>query len=135
MLKYKESYDIVIASRNLKNSIIKIRQPWYRVLAGKIFPLFVRMIAIRGIKDTQCGFKLFKKKSLRKILPLQTFDRWCFDVELLFIAKKYEFKIKEVPVIWINRKDSKMSLIKDSIGMLFDLFKIRYNNLIGKYKK
>lgn len=135
MLKYTKDYDIIIASRNLRDSIIKVKQPWYRVLAGKIFPLLVRMIVLKGIKDTQCGFKMFKKSAVKNIFPLQTFERWCFDVEILFIAKKLGFKIKEVPVVWVDRRESKMNLIRDSFKMLMDLFRIRYNNMTGKYKK
>ena len=133
-INYIKTYDIIIASRNLKESDIKIKQPMYRQLMGKTFPLLVNLIALRGFKDTQCGFKLFKTDVAKKIVSLQTFERFSFDVEILFIAKKLRYKIKEAPVIWIDKEGSKVNPIKDSIKMLIDLFKIRYNNLLDKYR-
>ena len=126
-------YDIVIASRNLKGSNIKVEQPIYRQLMGKTFPILVNLIALRGFKDTQCGFKLLKTDAAKKIVKFQTFKKFAFDVELLFIAKKLGYKIKETPVVWIDKKGSKVSPVKDSIKMLIDLFKIRYNDILGKY--
>jgi len=132
-MEYIKSYDIVIASRNLKESNIKVKQPVYRQLMGKTFPLLVNLIALGGFRDTQCGFKLFKTDAAKKIVSLQTFNRFSFDVEILFIAKKLGYKIKEAPVVWIDKEGSKVNPIKDSIKMLIDLFKIRLNNLLGKY--
>ncbi len=131
--KHLENNEVVIASRNLKESDIRIKQPIHRKLMGKLFSLLVRLVAVRGFKDTQCGFKLFKKEAAQKIFSLQTFERFSFDVEILFIAKKLKYKIKEVPVVWIDQKGSTVDPIKDSIKMLLDLFKIRYNNLRGVY--
>jgi len=132
-MEYIKSYDIVIASRNLKESNIKVKQPFYRQLMGKTFPLLVNLIALGGFRDTQCGFKLFKTGAAKRIVSLQTFNRFSFDVEILFIAKKLGYKIKEAPVVWIDKEGSKVSPIKDSLKMLIDLFKIRLNNLLGKY--
>jgi len=132
-MEYIDDYDIIIASRNLKESRIKVKQPAHRQLIGKSFPLFVNLIALRGFKDTQCGFKLFKTAIARRIASLQTLERFSFDVEILFIAKKLGYKIKEAPVSWIDKEGSKVNPIKDSIKMLIDLFRIRYNNLVGKY--
>jgi dolichyl-phosphate beta-glucosyltransferase len=102
MLGFINKFDIIIASRNLKESKIVIKQPFYRQLLGKTFPLLVRLLLISDIKDTQCGFKLFKNDIAKNIVKLQTINRFCFDVELLFIAKKLGYKIKEIPVIWID---------------------------------
>jgi len=133
-MNYIKEYDIIIASRNLKGSNIKVKQPVYRQLMGKTFPLLVNLIALRGFKDTQCGFKLFKTDVAKRVVSLQTFERFSFDVEILFIAKKLGYKIKEAPVVWIDKEGSKVNPIKDGIKMLIDLFKIRYNILLGKYK-
>ncbi len=133
--KYIDQYLIIIASRNLKESQIKIKQPKIRSTLGKIFPLVVNLFTIRGIKDTQCGFKLFRKDIAEKIFPLQTSKRFAFDVEVLFIAKKHGYKIKEIPVIWINALGSKVDPIKDSISMFFDLIRFRFNSICGKYNK
>jgi dolichyl-phosphate beta-glucosyltransferase len=132
-MKLIKNFDIVIASRNLKESNIKIKQPFHRKVIGKIFPFLVKLLALRGFKDTQCGFKLFKTNIAKKIVSLQTFNRFSFDVEILYIAKKLGYTIKEAPVVWIDKEGSKVNPIKDSIRMLIDLFKIRINNLLGKY--
>lgn len=133
-MKLIKKYDIVIASRNLKESDIRVKQPFYRQFMGKTFPLLVNLITGVGFKDTQCGFKLFKTRIAKKIVKQQTFERFSFDVEILFIARKMGFKIKEAPVVWIDKEGSTVSPIKDSFKMLIDLFKIRFNDLRGKYK-
>jgi len=129
-----EGFDVVIASRNLKASNIVVKQPFHRQVIGKTFPLLVNLIALRGFKDTQCGFKLFRTDVARKIVRFQTFDRFSFDVEILFIAKKMGCKIKEAPVKWIDQKGSTVSTVKDSISMLLDLFRLRFNDVKGRYE-
>ncbi|MCK5283408.1 MAG: glycosyltransferase family 2 protein, partial [Nanoarchaeota archaeon] len=114
-------YDIIIASRNLAGSIHKKQQPFYRKCMGKFFAILVNFVVLRGIKDTQCGFKLLRTKTAKKIVRMQTLDGFSFDVEILLIAKKLGYKIKEVPVIWINNKESKLHPIKDSFKMFLDL--------------
>ncbi len=128
------NYDIVIASRALKESKISKKQPILRIFLGKIFNLLVQIIALKGIKDTQCGFKLLKKDVAKNIFSKMTINRWGFDVEMLFLAKKNKYLIKEVPVEWINDENTKLNPVKDSMNMLMDLLKIRYNNIMGKYK-
>lgn len=130
-----KGYDIVIASRKLKGSFIKTKQPLYRQLMGKTFPFLVNLLVLNNIKDTQCGFKLFKTKAAKKIFELLTFDGWAFDVEVLFIATKSGYKIKELPVVWVDKPGSKVNPIKDAYCMFKDLFKIRYNNFMGVYTK
>ncbi len=134
MINEIKSYDVVIASRNLKKSNIAIRQPLFRTLPGKAFSLLVDLITFLGIKDTQCGFKLFKKSIAREIFSRQTINRWGFDVEVLYIAKKFGYKIKEVPVTWINSKVSKLNVLKDPFFMFIELLKIRLNDFFGKYE-
>lgn len=132
-IDYIKTYDIVIASRNLKGSNITVKQPVYRQLMGKTFPLLVNLIALGGFKDTQCGFKLFKTDVAKRIVLLQTFNGFSFDVEVLFIAKKLGYKIKEAPVVWVDKIGSTVNPIRDSVKMLIDLFQIRFNNWRGKY--
>ena len=129
-----QGYDIVIASRNLKESNIQVKQPKYRQIMGKTFPLLVNILALSEFKDTQCGFKLFKTDLAKKIVSLQTFERFSFDVEILFIAKKMGYKIREAPVNWIDKEGSTLNPINDTFKMFIDLFKIRYNQLSGKYR-
>ena len=135
LLKWlEEGHDIVIGSRALAESDIQIHQPWYRERMGKIFNLFVQALALRGIKDTQCGFKGFRKDVAEKIFPLQTIRGFGFDVELLYIAKKYGYTIKEIPVRWINREASKVNPLTHSAQMFLDLIRIRMRDIKGKYE-
>ena len=131
-LKYISDYDIVIGSRNMLTSKLVRKQPLWRVLPGKAFSIISRVI-IPNIKDTQCGFKLFNMKKCRTIFEKQTINGFCFDVELLNIARKHNLKIKELGVRWVNSPESKVSLIKDSFLMFFNLMKIKINDLRGLY--
>lgn len=128
-----DGFDVVIGSRSLPESNITVHQPAYRQILGKAFPLIVRCLVLPDFKDTQCGFKLFTKKAALAIFPRQTVRRFAFDVEILFIAKKLGFKIKEAPVTWVDQEGSKVSPIKDSIRMFREIVKIRYNNIKGEY--
>lgn len=132
-IKHIKENDIVIGSRALKESNIEIKQPLPRVLMGKTFNKILQLILIRGIKDTQCGFKLFKKEYARDLFKKQSLSGWGFDGEILFLAKKKKFKIKEVPVTWRNATGSKVNPIRDSYSVLKDTIKIRINNFKGKY--
>jgi dolichyl-phosphate beta-glucosyltransferase len=133
-MEYIEKYNVVIGSRALKGSDIKVRQPFYREYMGKVFNLFVQTLAIKGIKDTQCGFKMFTKQAAKKIFSKQKIEGFGFDVEVLFLAKKFDFNIKETPVTWVNSANTTVSPIKDSIKMFLDLFKVRLNDIKGEYK-
>lgn len=124
----EDGYDIAIGSRALKKSDIQIRQAWYREIMGKIFNLFVQTFAIKGIKDTQCGFKGFKKEVARKIFQRQTINGFGFDVEVLYIAKRLGYRIKEVPVRWLNRAASKVNPLIHPLQMLTDLIRIRFRH-------
>lgn len=130
----QEGYDVVIASRNLEGANITVEQPKYRQVLGKAFPMIIKNTILQDVKDTQCGFKMFKKTAARKIFPRQTIKRWAFDVEILFIAKQLGYKIKEVPVTWTDKGDSRLSPIKDSLRMLNEVIKIKYNDWKGEYK-
>ncbi|MBE9532002.1 MAG: glycosyltransferase family 2 protein, partial [Proteobacteria bacterium] len=130
----KEGYDVAIGSRALKESKVDLHQPWWREIMGKTFNKFVQVLAIRGIKDTQCGFKCFSKEAYTEVFKRQTIDGFGFDVEALFIAKKHGFKIKEVPVTWVNRFESRVNPILHPIQMLGELVLIRFRDFIGAYK-
>ena len=132
--KYTDNYDVIIGSRALKESTIIIKQPFYRVFIGKVFNKIVRLLTVHGIKDTQCGFKLFKVDIGKKIFNRLTIERFGFDVEVLYIARINGIKIVEVPVVWENSRLSKVRPVRDSIDMFKDLFKINYNRILGRYK-
>jgi len=126
-------YDILIGSRNLKDSIIKIKQPLTRRILGKGFSIIVRVIMFTNIKDTQCGFKMFRKSIIKNIFKKQIINRWGFDVEILQIAKNKKYRIKEIPIIWINDEDSRLRTTSAIKGMLIELLKIRLNDIRGRY--
>lgn len=132
--KHNSGFDVVIASRGLQDSKIKIPQPFLREVSGKIFNILVRLITWLPLKDTQCGFKSFKADAAKKIFKKLTIHGFGFDVETLFIAKKFNFKIIEYPVDWYNSNATKVNFFKDSARMFIELFKIRFNDLKGLYK-
>ncbi|MCL5406901.1 MAG: glycosyltransferase family 2 protein [Patescibacteria group bacterium] len=127
------SFEIIIGSRYLDKDSIKIKQPLNRRIVSRLGNLLVRILL--GIKsvDTQCGFKLFSARATEKIFPLQTITRWGFDIEILAIAIKKGYKIKEVPVDW---RDAAGSQVKKSAAFktLKELIQIKWNMLKGKYK-
>ena len=125
--------DIVVGSRAVKGSVISVHQPFYRELMGKTFNKIVQVFAVPGVWDTQCGFKLFSQKAAKEIFSRSFIDGFGFDVEALFLARKLGFKIKEVPVTWIDNPDSKVKPVKDALRMFRDIFRIRWHSLLGKY--
>jgi dolichyl-phosphate beta-glucosyltransferase len=122
----EEGYDIAIGSRSVSGSEILKRQAWYRQLMGKTFNKIVRAVAVSGFRDTQCGFKLFAGDAARMVFARQRIEGFAFDVEALYLAKKMGFRIKEVPVVWVNSPDSRVSIFGDSMKMLRDILKIRF---------
>ena len=118
-------FDITIGSRALKGSEIVVRQHRHREWMGRIFNILVRLFVLRGFKDTQCGFKIFKGDAARDVFKRSRIDGFSFDVEILYIARKLNYKIKEVSVRWANSNDSKVSIIKEPIKMIMELFRIR----------
>ena len=123
--KIDEGFDIAIGSRAIQRSSVQKRQKVLREYMGRIFNIFVQALTVKGIVDTQCGFKVFKRESALDIFKNQKIFDFGFDVELLYAATKKGLKIAEVPVIWINDPRSTVDPVKDSIKMLIDLFKIR----------
>lgn len=134
MLPWLENgYDIVIGSRALQRSLIEVPQPWYRSVMGRVFNFLVQKITLKGFKDTQCGFKCFTKGAAAQIFALQRIDGFAFDVEVLLIAAKLGFKIKEVPVRWVNSPQSSVNIFTGSASMFYELLKIRFFDWRGYY--
>ena len=127
--------DVAIGSRWLKRETQTERQPLYRQLFGRLFNLMLRVVLGLPFKDTQCGFKVFNRRSADAIFPRQRIERWGFDPELLFLAKKFGFVTVEVPVEWAHDERSKISPIKDGLKIFVEMLQIRWNNLTGKYSK
>jgi glycosyltransferase involved in cell wall biosynthesis len=131
--EFEKGADVVIASRDIKGAILDPPQTLFRRFVGEVFKYLRKIIVgLWEIEDTQCGFKCFKGEVAEKIFPKCKIERFAFDPEVLLIAKKMGFKIKEVPVYWKNDLQSKVKF-KSMVKMLIDLFKIRINLLKGKY--
>ena len=132
--EFKKGFDIVIGSRDIKGAILDPPQPWIRkVILGEGFKWFRKIIiGLWGIEDTQCGFKCFTKKSAKNIFPRCKINRFAFDPEILVIAKKLGYKIKEIPVFWKNDPESRVKF-KGIIKMGRDLLKIKWNLITHKY--
>ena len=143
LFKYSKNYSVIIGSREIKGAK-RSKEPWYRHLMGKGFNFLVQILAIPGIYDTQCGFKLFKGDLAQQIFShLEVYGRkkerhdaftGAFYVEALFLAKKLKQEIKEVPIFWKHHETNRVSPIKDSLRMLFDIIKIRLADLMDKYQ-
>jgi dolichyl-phosphate beta-glucosyltransferase len=125
--------DIAIGSRWLQSHLQTQRQPLYRQLFGRIFNLLLRMVVGLSYKDTQCGFKAFTRPAAEKIFPLQTIERWGFDPELLYLAKKFKLRVAEVPVEWAHREGTRIDPVRDGFKMFLEMLKIRWNAITGKY--
>jgi glycosyltransferase involved in cell wall biosynthesis len=125
--------DVAIGSRWLERQRQSIKQPWYRRFFGRCFNAVTRMVMGLPFADTQCGFKAFTRESAQVIFRLQTIERWGFDPEILFIARKLGYKIVEVPVTWGHDERSKMSYLRDGMKMLEEMATIRWNSWMGRY--
>lgn len=142
LLPFFPEFDIVIGSRQLPGAK-REKEPFYRHLMGLVFNLIVQAIAVRGIWDTQAGFKCFKGTVAKELFSkLKVYGKGikvqgalvtAFDVELLFLAKKHGYKIKEVPIIWHHVATSRVNPLKDSLRMFRDVIKVRFNDVRGYY--
>ena len=125
---------IVIGSRYLRKNSVKIRQSRTRVLLGRIGNLMIRVFLVSGIRDTQCGFKLFKGEVAKNIFAALRIERWGFDMEILAIAKLRNYKIVEVPVNWFNSSESRLRPVRDAVKTFGELLRIKLNLVMGRYR-
>ena len=126
--------DVAIGSRWVQSSLQTERQPLYRQLFGRIFNLMLRITLSLKFKDTQCGFKAFTRTAAQKIFALQQIERWGFDPELLYLAKKFGFKVVEIPVVWGHSGGTRISPLRDGTRMFLEMLRVRWNALTGKYE-
>lgn len=129
---FKQGFAVVIGDRDLKGSKLKARQPFYKELLGDMGNFLIQILAVPGIEDTQCGFKAFSGEATEQIFKRMTVDRWGFDIEALAIANKLGYKIKPLPVVWVNDANSKVKL-SGYINTLIELFRIKSNLILGRY--
>lgn len=118
-------YDIAIGSRALRESELTLRQPLYRELGGKALNLMVRLFAVPGIRDTQCGLKLFKGAVAREIFSRCFVDGWAFDVETLYLARRLGYDVAETPVRWAHAEGSKVRPLRAGLQVLRDIARVR----------
>lgn len=125
--------DVAIGSRWLDKQKQTVYQPLYRRFFGRCFNWVTRKVIGLPFRDTQCGFKAFRRDTAQTIFRLQTIERWGFDPEILFIARKLKYTIVEVPVTWGHDERSRISYLKDGMKMLEEMGQIRTNSLRGRY--
>lgn len=120
-----EGFDVAIGSRALASSNVEVHQPWYREMMGRTFNLMVRALVLPGFKDTQCGFKIFTAAAAEAVFPRQRLQGFSFDVEVLYLARRAGFRIKEVGVRWIDSPASRVHPLRDATKMFIDIVRIR----------
>ena len=130
----EDGADVAIGSRWLRSELQTARQPLHRQLFGRVFNLALRIILGLKFKDTQCGFKAFTRSAARSIFPLQRIERWGFDPELIFLARKQRLRIVEVPVKWAHDEGGRINPLRDGLRMFVEVLKIRWNSMAGKYQ-
>lgn len=127
-----EGYELAIGSRPLRESRLEVRQPWWREAFGRTANKLIQLLGVRGIRDTQCGFKMFRQDAAKEIFSRVKLTGFSFDVEALMIARDLGYRIAEVPIRWRDQKGSKVVLWRDAPKALFDLVRLR---LMGKRKR
>lgn len=127
-----QNVDVAIASREAPGAV-RINEPAYRHITGRVFNTLIRWLLLPGLQDTQCGFKCIRAKVAHDIFPRQRLTGWAFDVELLYIARYRGYQVVEVPIHWYFNSDSKISVLRDSLRMFLDLLVIRRNAWRGLY--
>jgi dolichyl-phosphate beta-glucosyltransferase len=117
--------EVAIGSRPLRESNLIVHQPWYREALGRAFNKVVQLLAVPGVQDTQCGFKIFSEQAARDIFTQCRLDGFAFDAEALYLARRMGYHIVEVPIRWSHKSGSKVSMLRDGTRMIFDLLRIR----------
>ena len=130
-----QHFDVAIGSRAVDRGLITVHESPFREFAGIIFNKIVRLILWLPFVDTQCGFKAFNRKRCQVIFEQQRIERFGFDPELLYLARHHGLRAAEIPVRWGHSPATKVSMLRDSIQMFLDVFKIRWNALLGRYPR
>jgi glycosyltransferase involved in cell wall biosynthesis len=127
--------DVAIGSRWLQRELQTERQPLMRQLYGRLFNLGLRVVLGLRYKDTQCGFKAFSRRAIDTVFTRQRIERWGFDPELLFLADKFTLKTLEIAVQWAHDHRSKLHPVRDGLRMGIEMLNIRWNAILGRYRK
>jgi dolichyl-phosphate beta-glucosyltransferase len=135
LLAALENSDVAIGSRAMDRSLIFVRQSLFREFAGIVFNAIVRLTLRLPFVDTQCGFKAFRREPCHIIFEQQSIDRFGFDPELLYLARRHGLRAVEIPVRWAHSPATKVNMFRDSLQMFLDVFIIRWNALTGRYPR
>jgi len=135
LLEALKTYDVAIGSRALDRSLITVHESHFREFAGIVFNTIVRLVLRLPFVDTQCGFKAFRRERCQIIFEQQRIERFGFDPELLYLARHHGLRTVEIPVRWGHSPATKVNMLRDSIQMFFDIFTIRWNSLLGRYRR
>lgn len=135
LIKALEQYDVAIGSRAMNRNLIEVHESAFREFAGIVFNWIVRAVLLLPFVDTQCGFKAFRRERCRIIFEQQRIERFGFDPELLYLARHHGLKAVEIPVRWSHSPATKVNMLRDSIQMFVDVFTIRWNAVLGRYRK
>ncbi len=127
-------FDVAIGSREGKGAR-RVGEPLVRHLMGRVFNKTVQALVLPGIEDTQCGFKMFTARAADAIFPRVTVEGWAFDIEVLYAARALGLRVVEVPIEWHYHPESRVSMIRDSLGMLREVLRIRARVRRGEYTK
>lgn len=127
-----DDYEVAIGSREAPGAR-RFDEPPHRHLMGRVFNLLVKWIAVPGLQDTQCGFKCFRRDAARALFAAQTDDGWAFDVEILYLARRFHYRIREVAIDWYYRPNSRVSPLKDAVRMTLEVLAIRWKGMSGRY--
>jgi len=125
--------DIAIGSRWLRSELQTERQSLLRQAFGRIFNMVLRVILGLHFADTQCGFKAFRRDAAQRIFPLQRIERWGFDPEILFLARRAGLRVEEVPVVWAHSEGTRLNPFRDGIRMFVEVLRIRWYAITGEY--
>jgi len=135
LLAALQDHDIALGSRALDRSMIEVHESPFREFAGIVFNRIVRIVLRLPFVDTQCGFKAFRRARCRIIFDQQRIERFGFDPELLYLARHHGLKAVEIPVRWAHSPATKINMMRDSIQMFLDVFTVRWNALLGRYRR
>src|SRR5438552_9095181 len=130
-----ETFDVAIGSRALDRNLITVHESGFREFAGIIFNKIVRIVLWLPFVDTQCGFKAFRRERCEILFEQQRIERFGFDPELLYLARHHGLKSVEIPVRWSHSPATKVNMLRDSVQMFLDVFTIRWNAILGRYRK
>jgi dolichyl-phosphate beta-glucosyltransferase len=123
--------DVVVGSREASGAR-RVGEPWSRHVIGRVFNWAVKLLVLRGIDDTQCGFKMFSARTAQVLFPLQQLDGFGFDVEILFLARRADVVVREIPITWVYGRESKVNVVSGARAFL-DLLAVRWHQLRGAY--